>query len=68
MNDSNAEALAIADAVWMSVLAGSAEVAQLREQLRELSDSSVLSEAVRHAIGADPAGDLRVFAPHITTS
>ncbi|MGD2218436.1 MAG: tetratricopeptide repeat protein, partial [Gemmatimonadales bacterium] len=67
-NDTNAQALAIADAVWLSILAGSAEEAQLRRQLRELADSSVLSENVRHAIGSDPAGDLRVFAPHITAS
>jgi tetratricopeptide (TPR) repeat protein len=67
-DDSNAQALAIADAVWMSVLAGSAEEAQLRQQLREISDSSVLSQGVRDAIGSDPAGDLRVFAPHITAS
>jgi hypothetical protein len=67
-NDSNAEALAIADAVWMSVLAGSAEEAQLRQQLRALARSSVLSEGVLHAIGSDPAGDFRVFAPHITVS
>lgn len=65
-NDSNVQALAIADAVWLSVLAGSSEETQLRQQLRELSDSSVLSEGVRHAIGSDPAGDFRVFAPHIT--
>jgi tetratricopeptide (TPR) repeat protein len=67
-NDSNAQALAIADAVWLSVLTGSAEEAQLRQQLREISDSSVLSEGVRDAIGSDPAGDWRVFAPHITAS
>jgi hypothetical protein len=67
-SDSNAQALAIADAVWMSVLAGSGEEAQLRQQLRELADSSVLSDGVRHAIGSDPAGDWRVFAPHITAS
>lgn len=65
-NNSNVQALATADAVWMSFLAGSAEETQLRLQLRELTDSSVLSEAVRDAIGSDPAGDLRVFAPHIT--
>jgi tetratricopeptide (TPR) repeat protein len=65
-NDSNVQALAIADAVWLSVLSGSSEETQLRQQLRELSDSSVLSEGVRHAIGSDPAGDFRVFAPHIT--
>lgn len=67
-NDSNAQALAIADAVWLTVLAGSAEQTQLRQQLRELADSSVLSERVRRAIGSDPAGDWRVFAPHITAS
>jgi tetratricopeptide (TPR) repeat protein len=65
-NDSNAQALAIADAVWLSVLTGSSEETQLRQQLRELSDSPALSEGVRHAIGSDPAGDFRVFAPHIT--
>jgi tetratricopeptide (TPR) repeat protein len=68
IRDSNVQALAIADAVWMSVLAGSAEETQLRQQLREISDSSVLSEGVRKAIGSDPAGDLRIFAPHITAS
>lgn len=67
-NDSNAQALALADAVWMSILAGSPEEGHLRQQLRELANSSVLSEGVRHAIGSDPAGDLRVFAPHITAS
>ncbi len=66
--DPNAQALAIADAVWMSVLAGSAEEAQLRQRLQEISDTSALSQAVRDAIGSDPAGDLRVFAPHITAS
>lgn len=66
--DSNAQALAIADAVWLSVLTGSTEEAQLRRQLQELADSSVLSDGVRHAIGSDPAGDWRVFAPHITAS
>jgi tetratricopeptide (TPR) repeat protein len=66
LKNTNVQALAIADAVWMSVLAGSAEETQLRQQLRELSDSSLLSEGVRDAIGSDPAGDLRVFAPHIT--
>jgi tetratricopeptide (TPR) repeat protein len=68
MRDSDAQALAIADAVWMSALAGGAEETQLRQQLRELSDSSVLSESVRDSIGSDPTGDLRVFAPHITAS
>lgn len=67
-DDSNAQALAIADAVWMSVLAGSPEEAQLRQQLREIAASAVLSEGVRHAIGTDPAGDFRVFAPHMTAS
>jgi tetratricopeptide (TPR) repeat protein len=66
LKNTNVQALAIADAVWMSVLAGSAEETQLRQQLRELSDTSLLSEVVRDAIGSDPAGDLRVFAPHIT--
>ncbi len=65
-SDANVQALAIADAVWMSVLAGSAEVGQLRQELRELADSPLLSAAVREAIGSDPARDLRVFAPHIT--
>lgn len=67
-SDSNAQALAIADAVWLSILAGSAEEATLRQQLRELAESGALSENVRHAIGSDPAGDWRVFAPHITAS
>ncbi|UCC82653.1 MAG: hypothetical protein JSW46_17015 [Gemmatimonadota bacterium] len=67
-NDSNAQALAIADAVYVSALAGSAKVGHLRQQLREIADASVLSPAVRDAIGSDPAGDLRVFAPHITAS
>ncbi len=64
--DSNIRALAIADAVWMSALAGSADEMRLRLQLRELFDSSALSEGVRDAIGSDPAGDFRVFAPHLT--
>lgn len=64
--DWDVQALALADAVRMSVLAGSAEANQLRQRLRELSDSSLLSQGVRDAIGSDPAGDLRVFAPHIT--
>jgi tetratricopeptide (TPR) repeat protein len=67
-NDSNAQALALADAVYVSALAGSGQEAQLRRQLREIADSAVLSQAVREAIGSDPAGDLRVFAPHITAS